>query len=376
LKLSVGVNYPWAWNKFGVYFGSGETVPGDRREYDVWLQNLERNLDRLAGAGASVVRIFLLCNAANLGSTRDGQGPLAPISMSIPVSADGPPPRFEPVAPWRSFVPPAKTSSIYIDQLGAMLRAFVRREMRVIPCLTSFEAFAQGPRSSCRTDIVIDPGARAWFLEGVVDPFLQVASQDGNERAVLAWDIVNEPGQVTESMYVSYLRKTTYPIPRWQMAGFLREVIARIEKKGFATTVGHHHAGDFDLPTGSLPQFHYYPQDTSREAGVRRFFVPSRLPPHRETLAFVGELQSAYRQRDQAGSVPWPEIPESVQRGTSEFEGTSEGTVARLRLLEEKGYGLALLWPDRDDVTYPEHPEDELHFTDAVLRGIEAYARG
>jgi hypothetical protein len=152
------------------------------------------------------------------------------------------------------------------------------------------------------------------------------------------------------------------------MAAFLSDVIARIEGKGFASTVGHHYAGDLTLPTGSLRQFHYYPQDT---AWLRRFFVPSRLPPHAETRAFVGEFPSAYTQPDQKSSVPWPEIPASLQA-----EGGLSRTVARLRLLEAKGYGLALLWPDTAVVYDPRAPSSEpLQFSQPVLEGIKAYLK-
>jgi hypothetical protein len=363
-RISVGINYPWAWNKFGVYFGSGEAVPGDHPEYDVWLTNLDRNLGQLRAIGVSVVRIFLFCNATNLGSTTPGRGPLVP--LAAPLGSHDFPPRFAPFQPWSTFVPPARVSAIYADQLDRMLRIFNHHGIKVIPSLTSFEAFAQGPRASGRTDIIVDPATKAWFLANIVEPLLDVASANGNDRAVFAWEVMNEPGQVTESPHVLALRKTNFPIPRAQMAAFLSDVIARIEGKGFSSTVGHHYAGDLSLPTGSLRQFHYYPQDT---AWLKRFFVPSRLPPQSETRAFVGEFPSAHTQPDQKNSVPWPEIPSSLQSG-----GGFSRTVSRLQLLEAKGYGLALLWPDApvdfDPATASSEP---LQFSQPVLDGIQRY---
>jgi hypothetical protein len=366
-RISVGVNYPWAWNKFGVYFGSGESVPGDHPAYDVWLTNLDRNLGRLRAVGVSVVRMFLFCNANNLGSTKPGRGPV--VALPVPAAAHDVAPTFAAVQPWSSFVPPATVSPIYAEQLDGMLRIFNRHGMKVIPSLASFEAFAQGPNASGRTDIIVDPETRAWFLANVVDPLLDVAASRGNDEAIFAWEVMNEPGQVTDSPYVSFLRKTDFPIPRWQMATFLADVIARFEGRGFQSTVGHHHAGDLTLPTGSLRQFHYYPQST---AWLRRFFVPSRLPPQEETLAFVGEFPSAYIQPDQRYSVPWPEIAASVESGDALAR-----TVARLRLLEAKGYGVALLWPDTavdfDPATAAAEP---LQFSQPVLDGIAAYLQG
>jgi hypothetical protein len=174
---------------------------------------------------------------------------------------------------------------------------------------------------------------------------------------------------VTESPHVTFLDKTAFPIPRGLMAAFLRDVVARIEAKGFESTVGHHYAGDLTLPTGSLPQFHYYPQDT---AWLRRFFVPSRLPAHSATRAFVGEFPSAYTQPDQRYSVPWPEIPSSLESG-----GGFTRTVARLRLLEAKGYGLALLWPDEPgSYDLASASSEPLQFSQPVLGGIQAYLEG
>jgi hypothetical protein len=366
-RISVGVNYPWAWNKFGVFFGSGEREPGDHPEYDVWLDNLDRNLAELRSVGVSVVRIFLFCNATNLGRTEPGKGPL--VALPAPTGLHEFPPRFAPLQPWWSFVPPDAVSPLYAEQLGRMLRIFNRNEMQVIPSLTSFEAFAQGPNASGRTDIIVDVAMKEWFLSCVVDPLLDVASSDDRGRAVFAWEVMNEPGQVTDSPHVSFLGKTDFPVPRAPMAAFLSDVIARIEAKGFESTVGHHYAGDLTLPTGSVRQFHYYPQDT---AWLRRFFVPSRLPPHSETRAFVGEFPSAHTQPDQRSSVPWPEIPAALQAG-----GGLSRTVARLRLLEAKGYGLALLWPDKAVDYHPATASLEpLQFSQPVLEGIKAYLKG
>jgi hypothetical protein len=74
-RISVGLNYPWAWNKWGAFFGSGEKDPGDRPDYDKWLTNLDRNLGPIADI-ISVVRIFLFGNFCNLGTLKSGAGPM------------------------------------------------------------------------------------------------------------------------------------------------------------------------------------------------------------------------------------------------------------------------------------------------------------
>jgi hypothetical protein len=357
-RISVGLNYPWAWNKYGNYFGNGESVPGDHPEYDIWLSNLDRNLGPIEDI-ISVVRIFLLCNLNILGTTKDGAGPFNPYTHN-------PTP---PIKPWRNFVPPAAVSPIFADQLKRMLTIFSKHKMQVIPCLTDFAAFAQGPNASCRTDIITSLPMKNWFLSNIVDSFLDAAASVDGGKAVFAWDIMNEPGQVTDSLHFGFLNKSTYPIPRDVMRAFLTDVAARITAKGFKSTVGHHYAGDLDLPTGDFRQFHYYPQDTSWGKGL---FVPSKLPPASETRAFVGEFQSDEKQLGQSNSTIWPEVASALQSGN----GFSR-TVARLQLLEAKGYGLALVWPDggRSGINYDPATAslEPIHFSQPILDGIRWY---
>jgi hypothetical protein len=54
-RISVGINYPWAWNKYGGYFGSGVSAPGANPEFDAWLPNLDQNLGQIEDI-ISVVR--------------------------------------------------------------------------------------------------------------------------------------------------------------------------------------------------------------------------------------------------------------------------------------------------------------------------------
>ncbi len=367
-RISVGLNYPWAWNKWGAYFGSGERTPGDCPAYGVWLDNLDRNLGTIEDC-VSVVRIFLFGNFANLGSTRPGVGP--------------PGARRWRRRPWRAFVPPETVSGLYAEQLDRMLRIFGKHGVKVIPSLTDAVGFAQGPTAPCRTDILLEPSLRAWFLERVVDPLLAVSADADNARAVFAWEVMNEPGQITDTLAGRWLRRTSYPIPRDTMNAFLSSVAARIAARGFASTVGHWWAGDLDLFTGDLPQFHHYPQSVSWAPGL----LPSRLPPQSQTRAFVGELASDEVQRDQRASTPWPELPRELQSGDGRL-----CTDARLRLLEARGYGLGLLWPDlprprrrageRADprvafgpVDYEPHTaaDEPLHYSQGVIDGIRGY---
>jgi hypothetical protein len=371
-KISVGINYPWAWNQYGLYFGSGVSVPGDAPALDAWLPNLDRNLGTIKDC-ISVVRIFLFCNFNNLGTTQAGTGP---------------------VSPWRTFVPPTTVSPIYADQLDKMLKIFNKHEMKVIPCLTDFPGFAQGidPNTGAqragKSDIITDPTMTSWFIENVAKPLIAVSANGDNAKAVFAWDAMNEPGQVTDSIQFKYLKKSTFAIPNSQMTSFLQKIIDCVHEKGLKATVGHHFAGDLDdLPTGDIRQFHYYPQHynyTGYTGGEwwKNLVVPTDLPPFRKlvgkyaivgTKAFIGEFQSGYAQPDQRHAVTWPEIPDKDQ------VGATSRMVTRLNLIEQKGYGLALLWPDDPPPAVgfdPANPSDErLKVSKEVLDGVRAYLK-
>jgi hypothetical protein len=280
-----------------------------------------------------------------------------------------------PTTPWYNFVKPTTVSSIYTDQLDKMFKIFNKHEMKVIPVLTDAVGFAQfRDRSGYRTDIIVEQTIKDWFLKEVVDPFVAVSASGGNAKAVFAWEVTNEPGQITDSLHVSILDRTAYPIARDAMNSFLSDVAAHFNP--FKSTVGHHYAGDLSLTTGDLPQFHYYPQDPSWGKGL---FVPRELPPQSETKAFIGEFQSSYKQDDQATSTPWPEIPLTYQAGN----GLSR-IYTRLQHIEAKGYGLAILWPDCKTATPDGAPIDyevatsalePLHYSQPVLDGIREYLK-
>ena len=63
--MRVGFNYPYPWNAYGVYLGSGKPC-GSNPALDRWPLLVRDNLERLLGAGIDCVRIFLFCNAYNL----------------------------------------------------------------------------------------------------------------------------------------------------------------------------------------------------------------------------------------------------------------------------------------------------------------------
>jgi hypothetical protein len=371
--MAVGINYPWPWNQYGNYFGSDEL--------SAWLDNLDRNLGRLARLGVQVVRIFLFCNLNNVGSIAKGHPPMAPRrrwSLAGRRGSQVPVTEVE----WWNFREPDLLGASCATQLARMLELFVQHDIRVIPSLVDALAFAMAPSGAWRTDIIALPEKRRWFLANVVQKLLDVASADALRPAVFAWEVMNEPGWITDFHYARFAGKTTYFIPKWQMTSFLNDVLHLIERAGFPSTVGHVHRGDFVLPTGTIPQFHYYPQRTFKawseegalvyNVAAKMGFIPSALPRQSAARpAFVGEFGCDYLQRDQANSAPWPRPREDASRK----EDAEERVLGRLRHVRARGYGLALLWPDETQSTYPETPSDPLKFEPGVLTAIEKYTR-
>jgi hypothetical protein len=369
--MAVGVNYPWPWNQYGNYFGNDGLK--------VWLDNLDRNLAQLARIGVEVVRIFLFCNMNNVGSIAKGHAPLAPRTR-WPLGLGLTPPVPVTDVEWWNFREPNPLSESCAGQLESMLGLFIKHGIQVIPSLVDALAFAMAPNGAWRTDIIAFPDKRRWFLTNVVQKLLDVASAPTVRPAVFAWEVMNEPGWITDFYYARFAGKTKYFIPEWQMRTFLRDVLDLIERAGFPSTVGHVHRGDFVLPTGTIPQFHYYPQKPSRawnEAGALAYnlaakmrLIPSRLPRQSAARpAFLGEFGCAYIQQDQANSAPWPRPREDASRK----DDAEERVLGRLRFVGARGYGLALLWPDDTQSTYPENPSDPLKFEPGVLSAIEKY---
>src|SRR5688500_13895763 len=78
--MKVGFNYPWAFNKMGLYFGPHP----DERWMDRWLSFFKENLIELKRLGIEVVRIWLLCNGTNSGPRpTKARPPLSPSLLSL-----------------------------------------------------------------------------------------------------------------------------------------------------------------------------------------------------------------------------------------------------------------------------------------------------
>jgi hypothetical protein len=286
------------------------------------------------------VRIFLFGNANNFGTQREVETGL-----------------------WTFTFPPALDDR-YRRQLDAMFRAFADQSMFVIPSLVDFHVAAQLSGVGGRPDIVQDPFTRERFFNMVLEPFLTI-SEAYSRSSLFTWEVMNEPSNVISWPIQMANPFTNHPIAPEVMADFLQKACDRIRgHNGLSSTVGHRYAKYMDsLPSGTMKQFHYYPQ-----ASYLGPFVENTLPPVVETAAFIGEFAAATWNGDHGALWPDEEIPASEQ------QDTKTRVLARLRHIESKGYRLALIWPEADGSFDAADPSNEpLKLSRDAQDAIKAY---
>jgi Hemopexin len=347
-RMMVGYNYTWAWDQYGSYFGASDW-------HSKWVDTLPDNLRDLKKIGITHVRIFLLCNGWEYGT--------APIQEPRLWGPDA-----------RHFDPPDVPNPRYSEDLKKMLAVFKVEGMKVIPSFIDFKMLEHTymvpdehgrmePRGGAgRYEAVSDPKKRAKLLALLED---LVRASRGFENEVYAWEVINEPSWATSTHSpanefrfpkVPKLGKAlgaTPPLTEAAMCDFLREACARIEALGFESTVGHRFYDDLaKFPTGTKPQFHYYaktvrvpvptlsPEDPLPRVGFKLKAIgtdPGEIPPFSESQAFVGEFNGNAEQ-----TWSWPELGGR----DNDSAGAKTQVLERLRLLESKGYQLAMLWPE------------------------------
>lgn len=338
--MRVGFNYPYPWNAYGIYLGSGNPW-GSNAAFDVWPRLLQDNLGKLRDLGVAVVRIFLLGNAVNYGSVSAGE-----------------------------FRPPAALDARVLDQVAQMFEAFARTKLQVIPSLLDFKAFGRrvpGVENGCgeRTAIVRVAGARAAFVEGVLRRLLEVSR--AYRPQIHVWEVMNEPVWNVLPLSPAFIAGGR-SLGLFELRVFLRELLDVIEGPdfGFASSVGHRFARDLSyLPTGSARQFHFYP------AMVRGVYVSDRtLPEASATRAFLGEIGTLGR--DGQGRFrhghPWRELAGADTRDEA------SRVHARLAFAKDRGYALTLLWPDLLREPAVGAP-DVIKLTPGAQRGLAEFTR-
>jgi hypothetical protein len=356
-RPKIGFNYAWAFNKYGLYFGPHVpnptlpmpaptmptndadlaaaaliALPNEDASIEKWVDAFEGHMrwlkDKLK---MSVVRVFLLCNAINWGS----------------VDASG---RFQ---------PPPYLHLRFRYHFRKMLRACSNAGIQIIPVLVDFGIGNPDAPLERRLPIVTDDTTRTLFYNQVLEPLLDDSAAFAS--TIFAWEVMNEPVWLTRSFWPNFkfTSPTTWrpiiaPVTDAQLTTFLNDGVTRIERRGFASTVGHRFLEDLKTyPTGTKLQFHFYPRTSNSD--------PSELPDAKNsglsTEPFLGEFGST-----SFHGAGWNEC------NSQDIGGTAQRVEQRLIAITAKHFGVALLWgddPDPQDTT-----TDPLKLTADAEQGI------
>jgi hypothetical protein len=162
-RFVVGANLPWIG--YGTDIGTSAWHPtGGLSAQPDALDLLDRTLAALAADGVSVVRTFLLCDA------RSG----------VRFADDG--------------VPVGLDDAVFPD-IDAMLAAARRHDVRLMPVLLDFHLcksprIVDGVQLGGRARLLTDPDARQALVDFVLRPIVE---RYGDDEAIAAWDVMNEP---------------------------------------------------------------------------------------------------------------------------------------------------------------------------------------
>lgn len=359
LPLKLGFNYPWAFDKYGLFFGihranpelSPEPPPPERATDPVlaeemaierWVDVFQARMSFLREQlGVSVVRIFLFCNAINWGRLVTRSDPFGGRSVRLE-----PPPYLHPR---------------FRFHLRHILRCCAAAKLKVMPVLLDFGIGEPERPAVQRLSILSDDV----FFDQVLEPLLEESKP--YEDTLFAWELINEPVWLTTRYFPFRLSvrapRTWLPtgplVSEGVLSRFLDEGVRRIEAAGFPSSVGHRFFRDLKrFPTGNRPQFHFYPtffNDDPRE-------LPDALTTGLSHPPLLGEFGA---RADQGGG--WREC-----KGR-DFGGTRQRVFERLCAAERKRYELAMVWPDGPD-PYRDEVDPIKLSSDAEL-GIRDYLK-
>jgi hypothetical protein len=162
-RFVVGVNLPWIG--YGTDIGASAWFPdGGLSAQPAALDLLDRTLALLAADGMSVVRTFFLCDArSGVRFDRDG----------MPVGLD---------------------DAVFPD-IDALVSAARRHGLQLMPVLLDFHLcgarrIIDDVQLGGRAPLIVDPGARLALVNLVLRPIVE---RYGDDEAIAAWDLMNEP---------------------------------------------------------------------------------------------------------------------------------------------------------------------------------------
>jgi hypothetical protein len=344
--MNVGVNYAWPYDLWAFLFD-----PGDGRD---WEKTVPYNFGRLRRLGVSCVRVWLFA----IGQGLSGNPPkLRSPSLSEEIATN-----------WE-FTPAPELGDGLVKRFVTLVDSARNSGVQLIPVLLDF-GFSQSPsRRTCgnpgggKIDLVIDEGKRTVFVNGTLKKLLD-ALNPSQRAAIYSFDVMNEPEW---EVYIPLIRPQG-TLRKFQLREFLSACLNEIS---VPSTVGFAFARNVSaFPGGSNPQFHYYGPVKDRsgkliplqcylpKADSKMYFPDSKKP-------FVGEIEGAIATRG-----PWPSLKgdDLNQNATAVFR--------RLQKLQEKGYELALIWPDLSDQLPGVAQNDDLKFSIETQKAIKAFTDG
>lgn len=405
-RMNIGVNYSHFINKPGLWFGPTEDdiSPGLRglasegkcetetaELRQSWRTSFPILLEKFALHGIGQMRIFLLSNGWNLGTSMGNSFQLMPPSET-------------------------KWANAYPTHLRELLGACKQKGMQVILSLLSFGAFEENHREKLATD----PNMREEFFDRILEPLLNVTDDPEFDTTVIAWEPVNEPNWATKYWLSSIMVplgawNCTPGVPLAAMQTFLDSATKRIlgHKKGksrsnylvthgFSYGLGCTGGGPSSLGIARvslsdetstpfsiasaggqyLRQFHYYPAALGSPTIVLPpgNFPPAVLPPGglpslttpridiRNDLpsfaesgsAILGEISTAQPNWETFLKYHDPQFLSWVRLGRRDDPGEYEATFWRLVLCEQLGYQTVYLWPNRDHGLDENDPDSAL----------------
>ena len=208
--LTIGVNYPW--RHYGGDFGP--SLWGTHRGITTAAADIGADLHALAAAGVEAVRWFVFTDARG-GLAIDGRG-------------------------W-----PAGFLDGTLDDLDALCALALAAGIRLVPVLFD-HTLAFHPTATAGVTVgghrpwLADPEGQSRLLDTVIAPLAHRYGARGSHahlgRAVLAWDLLNEPDWLVTELYPT-VRAT--PMPFDVLAAWVRDAAGELHRAGAgAVTVG------------------------------------------------------------------------------------------------------------------------------------------
>lgn len=334
--MKVGINYPWlhcGWDFGPVPPGYGQRVA---------REELRADLQRLARAGVSIVRWFVLADGFVYGT-----GESAPPRRRGRFHChDAPPLPAGFVADFESLL--ALCGELGLALLPVLIdfhfafpglsresedaRTLARWDrtprhgqkpsLRLLAARERASRLPAGYVKGGRGDLIGDAASSKRFLERALVPLL-AASQRYRE-SIYAWELINEPDWIVRRVPL----EPGFRLPRAAVCRFMEAGLGLIRDHGFLGTIGFANARSLralgpKLSALTLDQLHYYPRGPFARLPAARSLRAAR--------AIVGEFASA------SGELgPWPDLPT-----------TQQGIAERLAYARDQGYEAALLWSYR-----------------------------